>query len=234
MKYCRKCALSVHTGYGFCPLCASQLTDGPAADEAPETACAAPGDSGEDLYPRYDGEVTYNLTLRVLLFVSVVGAGTCLLINLLAYHGMLWSLLVAGGIGFFWAALIYPLAARKNVGHHIAVDALAALVFFVVAQFVVGTKGWSLDYVVPFMFIAATTFISLVILIKRMKWREYALYQFITILLGILPVISVIAGLVTTAWPSIVSAFYSGVTLLGMFIFADKKYKSELIKRFHF
>ena len=67
-----------------------------------------------------------------------------------------------------------------------------------------------------------------------MKWREYALYQFITIILGVLPVISVAARLVTTTWPSIVSAFYSGVTLLGMFIFADKKYKNELIKRFHF
>jgi hypothetical protein len=234
MKYCRKCAVSVHTGYEFCPLCASQLTDGQDGDSAPGTEAVLSDIPAEDIYPRYDGEVKRNLLLRVLLFISVVGAATCLLINLLAYQGMLWALLVAGGIGFFWAALIYPITARKNVGHHIAVDAVAACVFFVVAQFVVGTKGWSLDYVVPFLFIAATTFISLVILIKRMRWREYALYQFVTILLGVLPVISVIASLVTTTWPSIVSAFYSGVTLLGMFIFADKKYKNELIKRFHF
>jgi hypothetical protein len=223
MKYCRKCALSIRTKYDFCPLCASQLTEDASLD-APE----------EDIYPGYDGEIKYNLTLRILVFISFVGASSCLLINLLTYQGILWSLLVAGGIGFFWAALIYPIVVRKNIGHHIAVDAVCACVFFVVAQFVVGAKGWSLDYVVPFLFIAATTIISLVILIKRMKWREYALYQFITIILGVLPVISVVAHLVTTTWPSIVSAFYSGVTLLGMFIFADKKYKNELIKRFHF
>lgn len=230
MKYCRKCALSVNTAYDFCPLCASQLTSGQNTETTPEADAAAP----EDVYPVYKGEIKYNFALRLLLFISVAGASTCLLINLMFYNGVLWSLLVAGGIGFFWAAIIYPINARKNIGHHITVDAVAACVFFVVAQFVIGAKGWSLDYVVPFLFIAATTFISLVILIKRMKWREYALYQFITILLGVLPVISVIAGLVTTAWPSIVSAFYSFITLLGMFIFADKKYKNELIKRFHF
>ncbi len=226
MKYCKKCTLSVNTTYGYCPLCASELSS--CQNELTDA------EASEDTYPRYNGEIKYNLALRLLLFISVVGASACILINLLMYEGMLWSLLVAGGIGFFWAALVYPLAARKNIGHHIIVDALAACVFFVVAQFVIGSKGWSLDYVVPFLFIAATAFISIVILIKRMKWREYAMYQFITILLGVLPVISVITGLVTTAWPSIVSAFFSFVTLLGMFIFADKKYKNELIKRFHF
>lgn len=234
MKYCRKCALSVNTKYEFCPLCASQLTNSKSGEAAPKLVETSSAEAAEDLYPHYTVEIKYNMLLRLLLFISVVGASACLLINLLTYQGMLWSLLVAGGIGFFWAALIYPLTVRKNIGHHITIIALAAFIFFVVAQFVVGTKGWSLDYVVPFLFIAATTFISLVIFIKRMKWREYALYQFITIILGLLPVISVIAQLVTTAWPSIVSAFYSFVTLLGMIIFADKKYKNELIKRFHF
>lgn len=232
MKYCRKCALSVNTGYEYCPLCASQLTECQEG-EPPEKKVDDAG-ACDEVYPHLVVEVKYNFLLRLLLFISVVGASTCLLINLLTYDGMLWSLLVAGGIGFFWAALIYPIAVRKNIGHHIAVDAVCACIFFVVAQFVIGTKGWSLDYVVPFLFIAATTIISVVILVRRMSWREYALYQFITIIFGLLPVISVIAHLVSTSWPSIVSAFYSFVTLLGMIIFADKKYKNELIKRFHF
>ena len=231
MRYCRKCALSVNTAYDFCPLCASQLMNKQNGEPDTDTAKSV---SQEDVYPQYNGEIKYNFALRLILFISVVGASTCLLINLMLYDGMLWSILVAGGIGFFWASVIYPITTKRNIGHYITVDAAAACVFFVVAQFVIGAKGWSLDYVVPFLFIAATTFISLLILIKRMKWREYAMYQFITIILGVLPVISVIAGLVTTAWPSIVSAFYSFITLLGMFIFADKKYKNELIKRFHF
>ena len=165
MKYCRKCALTIHTSYEFCPLCASQLADGENGcpqEEAEDVPDGAPSvaEPPADIYPKYDGESKYNLALRILLFVSVVGAGTCLLINLLMYDGMLWSILTAGGIVFVWAALIYPIAAPRNIGHHIAVDAMAACIFFVAAQFVVHTKGWSLDYVVPFLFIAATTGIS--------------------------------------------------------------------------
>jgi hypothetical protein len=232
MKYCKKCGVSVNTRYDFCPLCAAGLTGeedseiDAAVDEMPAVS--------DDLYPAGSDTVKYNLTLRILLFITVVGVLTCVLINILAYQGMLWSLLVAAGAVFIWAAAGYPFIAHKNIGYHITVDAVCACIFFIVAQVVTNTKGWSLDYVVPFLFIAATTIISFVLLIKRMKWREYVVYQFIAIFLGLLPVISVIAGLVDILWPSIVSAFYSFITLLGMFVFADKKYKNELIKRFHF
>jgi hypothetical protein len=237
MKYCKKCALRVNTCQPLCPLCASDLSDldgaaCPSKDDPAGRGGAARQDDG--LYPADHDGIKYDLTIRIFLFLSVLAVGCCVLINILAYRGILWSLIVAGGVGFAWAAVGYPIAARKNIGHHIAVDAVCLCLFFVMAQFVTKTTGWSLDYVIPFLFIAATTVITFVILIRRMKWREYALYQFVTIILGLLPVISVVAGLVESVWPSIASAFYSFITLLGMFIFADKKYKNELIKRFHF
>ncbi|UOO36819.1 hypothetical protein IZU99_05900 [Oscillospiraceae bacterium CM] len=234
MKNCDKCRVSVNTRYDFCPLCGMRLTAQPSESDLPKMSGLLSATEQHDIYPRYNAKAKYNLTLRILAFLSLFAVASTLLINLLTYQGMLWSLLVAAGIAVFWAAVIYPVTVRKNIGHHIAVNAVSVCVFFITAHFVVRAKGWSLDYVVPFLFIAATTFISLVILIKWMKWREYALYQFITIILGLLPVISVLAHLVTTAWPSLVSAVYSFLTLLAMFIFGDKKYKNELIKRFHF
>jgi hypothetical protein len=230
MKYCKKCAVKVNTCYDYCPLCAAGLTTEDGADASVQEAAAAVCD---DHFPVQSQQTEYNLTLRAFIFISIVGVLTCVLINIMAYQGILWSLLAAAGVAFLWAAVGYPVLARKNIGHHIMVDAVCAVVFFVVAQFVISSKGWSLDYVVPFLFIGATTIISFVILIRRMSWREYAVYQFVAIILGLLPVVSVISGLVQILWPSIVSAFYSFVTLLGMFIFGDRKYKNELIKRFH-
>lgn len=235
MKYCKKCRLSVRTCDDFCPLCATALTGTACGNDPQETE--RPDNCVEivsNAYPKTAAKRQYNFIVRLLLFISVVGASLCLLINILAYNGILWSFMVIGGIAFFWAALIYPFLVRKNIGHYIAVDAVCACLYFIMAQFVTHTTGWSLDYVIPFLFIAATTFITVVILIKRMSWREYALYQFITIFLGLLPIISAATGLVTIVWPSIASAFYSFIILMGMIIFADKKYKNELIKRFHF
>ncbi len=234
MKYCRKCALKINTRQQFCPLCACDLSD--AETDGGRTTSGEGNETGTeyDLYPLSSDGIKYDLTFRIFLFLTIIVVCSCVLINILAYDGMLWSLIVAGGVGFAWAAIGYPVIVKKNIGHHIMVDAVCLCLFFIMVQFVTKTTGWSLDYVIPFMFIGATTTISFTILIRRMKWREYALYQFITIILGLLPVISVIAGLVEIIWPSIVSAFYSFITLLGMFIFADKKYRNELIKRFHF
>jgi hypothetical protein len=235
MKYCRKCGLSVNTKYNFCPLCAAGLTGVNEDRDSSEGVCEVKAaGSTEELYPKNDINVKYDVVLRLFLFLTVVAISACLLINILAYDGLLWSLIVIAGIGFLWAAIGYPLLVKKNIANRITVDAVCAVVFFIVVQVVTHSEGWSLDYVIPFLFIAATTVISLIILIRRMTWREYTKYQFITIFLGLLPVISVIANLVNPIWPSIASAVYSFVTFMGMFIFADKKYKNELIKRFHF
>jgi hypothetical protein len=222
MKYCRKCRLSVNTNSDFCPLCSSGLVPG-RQDEC-----------FDKVYPEPGGGRKYNFVFRLFLFLSVAAVSTCLLINILYYSGVLWSLVVIGAIQLLWAAIAYPLIVWRNVGHMITVDAISACILLVIIQTTTRTQGWSLDYVIPFLFVAATTAITFIIMIRRMKWREYALYQFILIIMGLLPAVSVIAGLVKTAWPSIFSAFYSFLTFTGMFIFADKKYKNELIKRFHF
>lgn len=236
MKYCRKCRLSVNTDSGYCPLCASELApdkEGKASD-SPGKACET-GEAGSDnIYPRPDGSRKYNLVFRLFLFLTIVVVSTCLLINILSYSGILWSLVVIGAVQLMWAAIAYPLMAWRNIGYMITVDAVSVCVLLVIIQTVTRTQGWGLDYVIPFLFIAATTVISFVILFRRMKWREYSLYQFIMIILGLLPLVSVISGMVKAIWPSVLSAFYSLLTFTGMFIFADKKYKSELIKRFHF
>ena len=232
MKYCRKCRLSVNTKGKFCPLCSSELAlskQGEAFVEVADRDLVT-----DELYPQPEGGRKYNFAVRLLLFLSVVVVSTCLLVNILYYSGILWSLVVIGAVQFIWASVIYPLMVKRNSGHMIMVDAISACILLVIIQAATRTQGWSLDYVIPFLFIAATTAISFIIMIKRMKWREYAMYQFITIILGLLPVISVISGMAKTTWPSIFSALFSFLTFMGMLIFADKKYKNELIKRFHF
>ena len=51
--------------------------------------------------------------------------------------------------------------------------------------------------------------------------------------MGLLPLLALAMGLVTVIWPSLVSAIYSGLALVSIFIFADNATKIELKKRFH-
>lgn len=222
MKYCKKCNVSVDTVSEKCPLCFTML----ASDGGPVSG---------GKYPVLEGlpQRSYNFVFRLLLLISIVAGSTSVLINILTYAGSLWSLIVAGGILFLWITVAYPLFIKRNIGHIIITEVLSVSAFLYIIEAVTHSQGWGLNYIIPFLFTAATLMITFILLLKRMKWREYSVYQMIMMALGLLPVVFLIAGLVTVLWPSLLSAFYSIMTFTGMMIFADKKYKSEIHKRFH-
>lgn len=222
MKYCGKCKVYVNTDTQKCPLCSIVLSEADAG-----------GDSAKYPKPGADTIDRYNLVFRLFLFISIVIGSTCLLLNLLMYSGVLWSLYVIGTLLYIWITIAYPLFIKRKIGHIIVINALSTSIYLYSLELATRTKGWGLSYATPFLFIAATLMITFIILLRRLKWREYSTYQTIMVLLGFLPVIFCITGLVTPIWPSVLSAFYSLLTLTGMFIFVDKKYKNELIKRFH-
>ena len=238
MKYCNKCKVHVNTDLQKCPLCSLVLSDAKMQQGLDENTSAGSisdvCDEGEK-YPKPDANIVdkYNFVLRMLLFISVVISSACLLYNLLTYEGMLWSLYVIGTLLYLWIILAYPLFVKRKIGHIIVISAISTSIYLYALQLATRTKGWGLSYAIPFLFIGATLMITLIIFLRRLKWREYSIYQTIMVILGFLPVIFCIAGMVSPIWPSVLSAFYSLITLAGMFIFADKKYKNELIKRFH-
>jgi hypothetical protein len=237
MKYCGKCNVNVNTDSQKCPLCSMLLSEGKtqgynenSLENSMPDAC---GDGSK--YPKPDSDAVdrYNFVFRLFLFISIVIGSTCLMINLLTYSGVLWSMYVIGTMLYIWIIIAYPLFVKRKIGHIIVISAISTSIYLYSLQLATRTKGWGLSYAIPFLFIASTLMITFIILLRRLKWKEYSTYQTIMVLLGFLPVILCITGLVTPIWPSVLSAFYSFLTLTGMFIFVDKKYKNELIKRFH-
>ena len=233
MKYCCKCNVKVNTDMQKCPLCSMVLSVCKTSDNNPVPLSTC--DVDVEKYPKPDAGVAdkYNFVFRLLFFITVVIGSTCLLINLLYYSGVLWSLYVIGTMLYLWITVAYPLFVKRKIGHIIVITTLSTSIYLYSLELATRTSGWGLSYVTPFLFIAATLMITFIIFLRRLKWREYSIYQTIMVILGFLPVVFCITGLVTPIWPSVLSAFYSFLTLAGMFIFADKKYKNELIKRFH-
>jgi len=183
--------------------------------------------------PDTSGTNRHNLTFRVLLIISIAITLICLLVNIINYSGVLWSLYIIGTILYLWITVAYPLFIKRKIGHIIVITAISSSIYLYLLELGTRMKGWGLSYATPFLFIASTFMITLIILLRRLKWREYSTYQTIMIILGLLPIIFCITGLVDPIWPSILSAVYSLLTLSGMLIFVNKKYKNELIRRFH-
>lgn len=238
MKYCSKCKVKINTDQNRCPLCSMDISR-PIDEEDSGTLEAeltedSPAPAGGGYPPMQVQQAhKYNFVVRLFILLSVVGGSTCVLINIMTFSGVLWSVIVVGTILFAWATVGYPIIFKRNIGHIIIVDAVSASLYMFIIELITREKGWGLTYVTPFLLIGATAMITSIILAKRLKWREYTIYQTVMVILGFLPVFFCILGLVSVAWPSIVSAFYSFLTVTGMYIFGHRKYGNELKKRFH-
>ena len=204
-----------------CPLCYATLTS---ANEQPELQS----------YPDLQEKARkYNLIYRILFTLSLTVGSICLTANLLIDHTNLWSLVVIGNIAYMWVAIGTALNRHARMGFIILIQAMSLSALLVLIDWMIGHRNWALNYVVPFCFITATLSITIIIIVKRMRYQEFILYFILTALLGFIPIILMAAGLVTVLWPSLVSALYAGLSLAGFFIFADSAVKVELRKRFH-
>lgn len=222
MRYCSACAVKVDNPLEHCPLCyatLSPLDDGPEADSYPDLQTMAKG---------------YNLILRILIMLSLMAGSVCLTVNLLANPGFLWSLIVIANICYMWLAIPTALHKRYSVGFKVLAQVFFLAGLVVVVDFFTGPHDtWAYDYVLPLLFATATLTITVISIVKRVRLREFILYFLLIALLGFVPLILLAVGLMKVTWPALVSALYAGLSLISLFVFADRATKAEMKKRFH-
>jgi hypothetical protein len=223
MKACRNCDIMVDSPIGNCPLCNTALH---IVNDSPEIA-AFP-----DL--RQKAQKNY-LIFRILLVLSLSICIISLTVDLLTPPNLSWSLLVVVNMLYMWIALGSAFLSQRRLGFNVFVQVLSlAALLFVISRLVIPIAHWALEYIIPFCFISGTFCITIITVVKRMQVREFVLYFILTALLGFIPLLFVLFDLVSVTWPAIGSAVYSGLSLIGIFIFADHATKMELRKRFHF
>lgn len=221
MKYCKKCGINISGTDRRCPLCFAKLEP---VDEEVESAG----------YPELGMfYIKASFLLRLFLLFSIAGSLTCLLINLLFWRGILWSLIVVTTLILTWETVGLMILSRKNAGLKVMAQTVAVLLLVISIDAVTGWNQWSIGIVTPFIIIAATFTMTVILYVKRAKWREYMLFQFIITVNGFIPGILALCGLTKNVWPGAAAALYSFLTFLGMLLFANRQFKSELKKRFH-
>lgn len=221
MKYCDKCQVTVDNPVEHCPLCYAHLIPQDGMTEHPS-------------YPPLLRQAErYNLIKRILIMLSLTVAVTCLTINIVTRQKIWWSLIVIGNILYMWVAISTAVRKRAKLGYNILIQAVSLAALLVFIDRLSGQSNWALNFIVPFLFITATLSITIITVVRRMDSRSFILYVFLTALMGFIPIILMAFGLVTKLWPSLAAALYSGLSLVSLFIFADRATKQELKKRFH-
>lgn len=222
MKTCRRCNVKVLDNTNNCPLCKTVLSD-------------FDGSTSESIYPGVDVNVRkYNLITRIFLFLSIVAGTAAVITNYATYNGILWSVPTVAAILYCWAAIIYSIKNHINVASKILLQAVFGSVLAVIIDFVIGYSGWAVNYVVPNLFSAANIAVLIIIIVNRVNWHDYVMYQMSIAFLGFIPIVLFVFGIIDKPLITIIATAISALTLLTAFIFGDKEVKSELKRRFHF
>lgn len=210
-----------------CPLCHSVLeTDSKDTDEKKEEPTA--------MYPNVkDVTRKLNFVVKLYTYLAILVEGGLVAINYATYSGMWWSAISGVAILYFYMTLRYSI--QKNSGYKriILTQIIAGVLLTVAIDFIVGYRGWSVNFVVPSGILLINLTIIILMLVNMANWQSYILLQLMTVVLSIMTLIFWKTDIIWHPVVTIVAAAVSAALFLGTIIFGDRKAKNELKRRFH-
>ncbi|MEG1186185.1 MAG: DUF6320 domain-containing protein, partial [Eubacterium sp.] len=126
------------------------------------------------------------------------------------------------------------ICSKMHGGGKIILQTIGLSLLAVLIDFNSGFHRWSVNLVVPFIVIAATQMITIIVFSKKMLWNAYIGYAITMIFLSFLPILLFVFGIATSFWACALSGLYALITLGAMFLFSEKDFKNQFISRFHF
>lgn len=108
-----------------------------------------------------------------------------------------------------------------------------AILIVIAIDFLVGYRGWSVNYALPSAIILVDVGIIICMIVNRRNWQSYMMWQIFMILCSIVPVILIFTGIVTAQLFALIAFAFSLFLFLGTLIIGDRRARVELKRRFH-
>jgi hypothetical protein len=212
----------VDSQHEHCPLCGSQLDN-----------------SGDSItrYPPYKPNLysMRSITLpKLSLFFSITTCIILIAVNMLTLevNPQLWSIVPMLCVLTSVATYRNFFVLEAHMGGKILIQFFLTSVFLILLDVFTGFKHWSTNYALPFLSILSTASIMIIAIVRKALYTEYTGYLFIAIIDSVIPLILILTPLETKAWPGVVAVLYSLIVVIGLLIFSDSQFKTELKKRF--
>jgi hypothetical protein len=224
MKRCTKCQVNFYTERKSCPLCNEILEN---------------VDQIEMDFPSFPKPVQtpkkQNRFIQSLSFISIMGLIASGVVNMVTFKQdpRYWSIIVIISVLYFWTLLKSTFRNKGNIPMKLIVQMLMLSVATYAIDLIFSSTGWALNYVIPFLSIAALMAIMLMLFINFKKINDNLMYLIAANVLGFIPFILWIFQIVEVLWPSLTAASFSFSIIVGMLVFVRKELKEEFKRRFH-
>lgn len=193
-------------------------------------------DNRDDLgmYPqiRYDRKRLKKLVTIFYGLLFFVGA-VLGVINYATYSGSLWSVIAIGLMAYTALTVEYSILRHANLASKILLQTVAAQVLLVALDHSTGYNGWSVNYGIPSTILFADLSIVFLILVNRMNWQSYFMYQIAVTVFSFIPLILWGAGLLTRPSLALITVVVTVIILVVTIVLGDRSVKTELKRRFH-
>ena len=219
MSRCKQCNVEILDETERCPLCHSVL------EKTVEV---------ENMYPNVR-TMTRRLALlsRIYLFVAILVEALLIYLNVLSDSEMFWSAIPGLAMLYGYLVLRYAILGKSGYKGKIIVLTLIAILMVVAIVFVVGYRGWSVNYALPSAILLVDAGILILMCINRRNWQSYMMWQIFMILCSVVPLVLYAVGIVTAPLLALLAFAVSAALFLGTLIIGDRRARTELRRRFH-
>ena len=219
MSRCKQCNVEILDETERCPLCHSVL------EKTVEV---------ENMY-RNVRTMTRRLALlsRIYLFVAILVEALLIYLNVLSDSEMFWSAIPGLAMLYGYLVLRYAILGKSGYKGKIIVLTLIAILMVVAIDFVVGYRGWSVNYALPSAILLVDAGILVLMCINRRNWQSYMMWQIFMILCSVVPLVLYAVGIVTAPILALLAFAFSTALFLGTLIIGDRRARTELRRRFH-
>lgn len=186
------------------------------------------------MYPqiRYDQKRLKKLAAIFYGLLFFVGA-ILGVINYATYSGSLWSIIAIGLMAYTALTVEYSILRHANLASKILMQTVAAQVLLVALDHSTGYNGWSVNYGIPSTILFADLSVVFLILVNRMNWQSYFMYQIAITVFSFIPLILWAAGLLTRPFLALFTVTVTVIILAVTIMLGDRSVKTELKRRFH-
>lgn len=219
MSRCRQCNIEILDETERCPLCNSVL------EQTVEV---------ENMYPNVRTMARKLMLIsRIYLFCAIFVEALLVYINAVTESEIWWSAIAGLTFLYGYMLLRYAILGKSGYKSKIIVLAVIAVLMTVAIDFVVGYRGWSVNYVLPSGILFIDAGILFLMCYNRRNWQSYMMWQIFMILCSLIPLIFLMVGIITEPMPGLTAFAASVFLFLGTLIIGDRKARTELKRRFH-
>ena len=188
----------------------------------------------ENMYPDVRiGMRRLKLFSRIYLFCAILAEAALFCVNLLTESQIWWSAITGLAFLYFYMVLRYAILGKSGYKSKVTVLVILSILIAVVIDFVLGYRGWSVDYVLPVGILVVDAVVLICMIGNRRNWQSYMMWQILMILCSLIPMGLYIKELEQNPYMAFLPLAVSVTIFLGTIIIGDRRARMELVRRFH-